>query len=157
MTETSDPPFYSRHVRSYLMISRILVPMDDSEMAQRALEYALENHPDAEVTVLHVVGEPSPMMGAVTGLALEDDLEAAAEERAEMVFDRARDLAATHDVEITTEVQLGHPTRAILNRADDLDVVVIGSHGGSVTDRLVVGNVAQKVFRRSPVPVIAVR
>jgi nucleotide-binding universal stress UspA family protein len=42
------------------MISRILVPMDDSEMAQRALEYALENHPDAEITVLHVVGEPSP-------------------------------------------------------------------------------------------------
>jgi hypothetical protein len=32
------------------MISQILVPMDDSEMAQRALEYVLENHPGAEVT-----------------------------------------------------------------------------------------------------------
>jgi nucleotide-binding universal stress UspA family protein len=139
------------------MLSRILVPMDDSEMAQRALEYALENHPDAEITVLNVVGEPSPMFGAAMGLALEDDLEAAAEERAKEVFDRAREIAAEHDVEISTVVRVGQPTRAILNRADDFDAVVIGSHGGSVADRLYVGNVAQKVFRRAPVPVIVVR
>lgn len=43
------------------MLSRILVPMDDSEMAERALEYALENFSGAEIIVLHVVGEPSPM------------------------------------------------------------------------------------------------
>ena len=91
------------------------------------------------------------------GLALEDDLEAAAEERAKEVFDRAREIAAEHDVEISTVVRVGQPTRAILNRADDFDAVVIGSHGGSVADRLYVGNVAQKVFRRAPVPVIVVR
>jgi len=55
------------------MISRILVPMDDSEMAQRALRYALENHSDADITVLHVVGGPSLMGGEATGLALDDD------------------------------------------------------------------------------------
>lgn len=135
------------------MISRILVPMDDSEMAQHALEYALENHPDAEITVLHVVGEPSPWGGAATSLALEE----ATEERAEDVFDDAKELAAEYDVEITTEVQLGHPARAIVNSADDFDAVVIGSHGGSLVDRLVVGNVAQKVVRNSPVPVIVAR
>jgi len=139
------------------MLSQILVPMDDSEMAQRALEYALENHPDAEVTVLHVVGGPSPLGGAATALALAEDIEAAAEERSEEVFDDAREIAAEYDVEITTEVQLGHPARAILNRADDFDAVVLGSHGGSLADRLVVGNVAQKVFRNSPVPVVIAR
>lgn len=139
------------------MISRILVPMDDSEMAQRALEYALENHPKAEITVLHVAGGPSAMGGAATEIALEDDFEEAAEEHAKKVFDRARELAAEHDVEINTDVQLGHPTRAILNRAHDFDVVVIGSHSGSVSDRLFVGNIAEKVFRRSPVSVIVVR
>lgn len=131
--------------------------MDDSEIAQRALEYALENHPDAEITVLHVVGGPSPMGGAATGLALEDDLEVAAEEQAEAVFEQAKEMATAHDVEITTDVQLGHPVRAILNRAGDFDAVVIGTHGGSVADRLFIGNVAQKVFRRSPVTVIVVR
>lgn len=131
--------------------------MDDSEMAQEALEYALENHPDADITVLHVVGEPSPMWGEATRLALEDDLEEAAEDLAEAVFIPARELAAEYDVEIDTEVRLGTPVRAILNRAEDFDVIVIGSHGGSVADRLFVGNVAQKVFRRSPVPVVVVR
>jgi nucleotide-binding universal stress UspA family protein len=139
------------------MTSRILVPMNDSEMAQRALAHALEHHPGAEITVLNVVGEPSSMGGLATELALENDLERAAEERAETVFDRARDLAAEYDVEIETEVQLGHPTRAILNRADDFDVIVIGSHSGSIADRLFVGNVAQKVLRQSPVPVTVVR
>jgi len=139
------------------MISRVLVPMDESEMARKALEYALENHRDAEITVLHVAGGPSPWGGAATSLALEEDIEAAAEERAKEVFDDARELAAEYGVEVSTEVQLGHPARTILNRADDFDAVVIGSHGGSLADRLVVGNVAQKVFRNSPVPVIVAR
>lgn len=54
--ETSDSLFDPRPDCSYHMISRILVPAEGSEMAQQALEYALENHPNAEVTVLHVVG-----------------------------------------------------------------------------------------------------
>jgi nucleotide-binding universal stress UspA family protein len=139
------------------MVSRILVPMDDSEMARRALEYALETHPDAEVTVLHVVGGPSLMGGEATGLALKDDPDSAAAERAEAVFAPARELAAEYDVEVDTEVEFGHPARAILNRVGEYDAVVLGSHGGSVADRLLVGNVAQKVFRRSPVPVTVVR
>jgi len=139
------------------MISRILVPMDDSEMAQRALEYALETHPDTDITVLHVVGGPSPMMGTAMGLVLEDDLEEAAEGKAKQVLDRARELAAEHDVEITVDVQVGQPTRAILDQADDFDMIVIGSHEGSVVDRLFVGNVAQKVFRQSPVTFTDVR
>lgn len=139
------------------MPSRILVPMDDSEMALEALEYALENHPDAGITVLHVVGEPTPMWGKATGLALEDDLEEAAGELGERVFAAARDRAAQFDVEIDTEVRVGNPARAILNEADEFDAIVIGSHGGSLTDRLLVGDVAAKVFRRSPVPVTVVR
>ncbi|UTF52532.1 universal stress protein [Natronosalvus rutilus] len=139
------------------MISRVLVPVDDSEMAEHALEHALEVYPNAEVTVLHVVGEPSPMWGEAAGLALADDLEAAAEACAEPVLERAAVIAADHGREITTTVQLGHPARAIVNQAEDYDVVVLGSHGGSLVDRVIVGNVAETVFRRSPVPVTVVR
>lgn len=139
------------------MISRVLVPMDDSEMAEHALEYALEAHPDAEITVLHIVGEPSPMMGKAVGLALEDDFEEAAEEHASDVLDRAREIAKEHDVKIETDVAWGNPAKAIINQAADFDTVVVGSHGGSLTERLFVGNVAQKVFRHSPVPVTVVR
>lgn len=139
------------------MVSRVLVPMDDSEMAEHALEYALEVHPDAEITVLHVVGEPSAMMGAAVGLALADDIEETAKEHARPVLDRAREIAAEYDVEIETDVQLGHPVRTILNRAEEVDTVVLGTHGGSLADRLFVGNVTTKVFHRSPVPVTVVR
>lgn len=139
------------------MVSRVLVPMDDSEMAERALTYALDAHPDAGITVLHVVGEPSPMMGEAASLVLEDEFERVAEEHAEAVLDRARGVAADRGVDVETEVGYGNPSRAILNRAADFDAVVIGSHGGSLADRLFVGNVAERVLHRSPVPVTVVR
>lgn len=45
----------------------------------------------------------------------------------------------------------------IINRAEGFDTVVIGSHGGSLANRLFVGSVAENVVRRSPVPVTVVR
>ncbi|WP_049890221.1 universal stress protein [Natronorubrum sulfidifaciens] len=141
------------------MISRVLVPMDGSEMSEHALEYALEAYPTAEITVLRVVGEPSPMWGEASGLALADNLEEAAQNLAEPTFARARELVADADgdADLETAVELGHPVRSIINRADDYDTVVIGSHGGTVADRLYVGNVAKQVVHRSPTPVVVVR
>ncbi|QLH82608.1 universal stress protein [Halosimplex pelagicum] len=141
------------------MVSRVLVPMDGSEMSERALEYATGVYPDAEFTVLHVVGEPSPLWGKAAGIAVADDIDAAAREHAEPIFERARAIVdkADGDIALDTEVALGHPVRAIINRAGEYDTVVIGSHGGTVAERLFVGNVAEKVFRRSPVPVVTVR
>jgi len=142
------------------MVERILVPMDDSDHAEQSLAYVLENFRDAEVTVLHVVGVPSMMMGEATALALADDIEAAAEERAEAVFERARRLAADHDREIDTIVDVGHPARSIIHRASEYDTVVIGAHGadrGRATRRFLVGNVAEAVSKRAPVTVVLVR
>jgi len=139
------------------MTERVLVPMDGSDMAERALEYAFENHEGATITVLHVAGAPSPMMGGRTGLALDSDPEAAAKEAAAEVFDRAREMAEGHDVTIETDVAWGNPAKLIVDRADGFDAVVVGSHSGSVADRLFVGNVTQKVVRHSPVPVTVVR
>lgn len=142
------------------MIERVLVPMDSSEMAGEALEYALAVHPDAEITVYHVVGVPTMLMGEAVGLALADDLEAQAEKRADVVFEEAREIAAEYDVEIETAVGLGHPVRAILEFAEGYDAVVMGSHGRhseNIAREYLVGNVAKEVFRRSPVPVTSVR
>lgn len=139
------------------MTKRILVPMDDSEMAQHALRHALEFFPGADITVLHVVGTPSSMLGSATGFALEDDLEEAADEAAEPALDLARDIASEYDHGLSTRVQVGHPVRAILNAAEDFDAIVVGSHGGSLADRLFVGNVTEKIVRQSPIPVTVAR
>ena len=139
------------------MLSRLLVPMDDSEMSKRALKYALEHHPDADITVMHVVGAPSSMMGAAAGLALADNLEEAAHEHAREILDGAREIADEYGREVDTDVEVGSPARAILRRAEEYDAVVIGSHGGTLAERLLIGNTARTVFNRSPVPVTAVR
>ena len=47
--------------------------------------------------------------------------------------------------------------KVIVKRAGDFDAVVIGSHAGSLAERLFVGDIAKTVFRRSPVPVTVVR
>jgi len=139
------------------MVSRVLVPMDDSEMAERALRHALETYPDAEITVLHVVGEPSGMMGEATRLALADDMKATADDLASDVLDRAESVAEEYAAEIDTSIEMGHPARAIVNRAGDFDMVVIGTHGGKLSDQMFVGDIAKRVFRRSPASVTVIR
>ncbi|WP_338739601.1 universal stress protein [Haloplanus salilacus] len=139
------------------MIARVLVPMDDSEMAGRALRYALEVFPEAEITVLHVSGGPSPMMGEATEIALSEDPEGVADDHAVDALDRARTVATEYDAEITTEVRVGHPVRTILDRAEEFDGIVLGSHSGGLMERLFVGNVAETVVRKSPIPVTVVR
>ncbi|GGJ16700.1 hypothetical protein GCM10008995_28270 [Halobellus salinus] len=142
------------------MASRILVPMDDSKLAGQALEYALDNFSDADVTVIHVVGVPSSLMGEAAGLALEDNIEEAAAERAEPAFERAREIANERDREIDTIVGVGHPARNIVGRAENYDTIVLGAHGADrsrMVRRFLVGNVAETVSKRAPIPVIIVR
>jgi len=139
------------------MIERILIPMDGSEMSEQALEYALENHPDASITVLYVAGEPSPMMGKAMRIAMGTDINEAAQEVAEEILSPAREIAADYDAEIDTAIGLGNPARQILNRAGDYDAVMMGSHGGELRSSLLMGNVASKVSSRAPVPVTLVR
>jgi nucleotide-binding universal stress UspA family protein len=131
--------------------------MDDSEMSERALRHAFDTYPDAEITVLHVVGEPTKMMGEAARLVLSDDIEAAADDLASEVLARAESVAEEYDTAIDTTIEMGHPARAIVNRAGEFDMVVIGTHGGSLSDRLFVGDVARRVFRRSTAPVTVVR
>jgi nucleotide-binding universal stress UspA family protein len=139
------------------MDSHVLVAMDGSEVAEEALRYALEEHPDAEITVLTVVGGPSAMFGQATAIALADDPEQSMQEHAQPVFERAREIAAEYDTDVSLTVETGHPARKILARADEFDSVVLGSHDGALSGWLLVGNVAEKVSGQASVPVTVVR
>lgn len=130
--------------------------MNGSEMAEQALKFALETYPAAEIAVLNVIGVPTWQMGGAAGLALSDDPSKAAETQTKEVFERARELAATYDIEITTIVETGSPSEAIVRQAENFDTVVIGSHERGLSSRLLVGNVAAAVTRRSSVPVTVV-
>jgi len=139
------------------MVSRVLVPMDDSEMADAALAFALSAFPSAAVTVLHVAGGPTSYMGEAMSLAVADDVDEAVADRAEPVFERARAIADDAGRAITTEIELGSPAKTIIDHAEGFDLVVLGSHSSSLASRILLGNVAETVARDAPVPVTIVR
>lgn len=141
---------------------RVLVPFDSSEMSTRALETACEEHPDAEIHVLHAIdlggaGYGTQPEGGWAG-HVESWYETAREE-ADGLLDGARETAAEYDVEIETHAAVGPPARTIVEFVEDEGVgrVVVGSHGRSGVSRILLGSVAETVVRRSPVPVLVVR
>ncbi|NGM67476.1 universal stress protein [Natronolimnobius sp. AArcel1] len=141
------------------MTTRVLVPMDGSEPAETALEHAFEFHPDAAVTVLHVVELEGSTLSVGDGLGFDSDVQQDMESQADEVFDRAREIAseASYEAALETKTGVGDPTRSIIDAADDVDIIVIGSQGRHGAARLLLGSVAETVARRAPVPVTVVR
>ncbi|WP_324760677.1 universal stress protein [Haloarcula sp. GH36] len=71
----------------------------------------------------------------------------------------AREIASEHGAEIKTDRMRGRPDRAIVKylEENEYDLVVLGSHGRDGVARVLLGSVAEKVVRRSPIPVLVVR
>ncbi|NIS29917.1 MAG: universal stress protein [Actinobacteria bacterium] len=142
------------------MTEHVLVPHDGSPQAADALEHALREYPDADLTVLHVI-DPTDT-GYSAGAMFPDFSEQwyeAAKDRAAEIFEHATEVAADHGGEVRTARELGRPSRQIVEYADEhgVDHVVIGSHGRTGVSRILLGSVAETVARRSPVPVTVVR
>ena len=142
------------------MVKRLLVPIDGSDPADAALEFALEEYPDADITLLSVIDPTDVGYGSIEAApSTFEHLQENAEERTQNVLDEASNRAADHGVEVTTETVIGMPARAIVEWAEnnDMDGIVIGSHGREGVTRVLLGSVAESVVRRSPVPVTVVR
>lgn len=136
----------------------ILVPVDGSEYSENALEYAIDHHPDAEIIALHVMDLPDGYFAAFTNdresLPQVEDEKAEAEALLEDVASKAEELGA----KIRTDVEGGNPADGILSYVADneIDEIVIGSRGLSGVGRIMFGSTAEKVVRRSEVPVTVV-
>ena len=141
------------------MGTHILVPVDGSEQAGNACAFVAEEFPEASVTLIHVINP------AEAGYSIEASLPSASEEWYESQKDNAEsifeDLAAEYfpDQEVETTVEVGKPTRVIVEYAGEngVDQIVMGSHGRSGVSRILLGSVAETVVRRSPVPVTVTR
>ncbi|SEP82057.1 universal stress protein [Natrinema salaciae] len=142
------------------MAPRILVPFDDSDPADDALEHAFELFPDGEFVVLTVVDTAS--LPFIPNTADEADRPAETEELladAAERLGRAESIADDRGVAIETQARIGTPAQEVLEYAErrPIDHVVIGSHGRSGVARILLGSVAEVVVRHSPVPVTVVR
>lgn len=137
---------------------KVLVPLDDSELARAALEHAVTTFPDAEFVVVHVINPSVSAYSDDPPYNFQRAVEAE-EEAADRLFEMAREVATEHDVPITTETLVGSPARGIVECAEENNVgqIIIGSHGRSGLSRVLLGSVAENVVRRAPVPVTVVR
>ncbi|KYH25732.1 universal stress protein [Halalkalicoccus paucihalophilus] len=142
------------------MDERILVPVDESDQSRAALGYAIDAFPDSSIAVVHAI-DPRDFRtyGGVEGWI---DMEQLAEQQrahAERLVEDAREQAAERDITVETNVVTGKPARVIVDYAEDNDIdhVIMGSHGRSGVSRVLLGSVAERVVRRSPVPVTIVR
>jgi nucleotide-binding universal stress UspA family protein len=140
-------------------ITRILCPVDYSEFSRHALDCAVgvARWYDAALTALHVVPPittslPASGEGLYPALVFSpEDLQQFRDEL--NVFVGAPDVRA-----LDTQVVQGTATAEVLRLATDLpaDLVVMGTHGRSGFERLMLGSVTERVLRRSPCPVLTV-
>ncbi|WP_336000700.1 universal stress protein [Halorientalis halophila] len=136
---------------------RILVPTDGSEGSEAAIAAAtdLATHYGATLHGLSVV-DTTVMAPEIQFDRIADELHV----RASDAVERVATAAAESGVEGTeTAVMEGRPYDAIRTYADEneIDLVVMGTHGRSGIDRYLLGSVAEKVVRTSTVPVLTVR
>ena len=135
----------------------IMLPTDGSSGAAAAIEPtgALASATDATVHLVSVVDTRS--LGIDVGSSvIVDELESVATDAVETASDRLSELGVGT---VETAIAHGIPYRAILEAIEDADVdlVVIGTHGRTGIDRYLLGSVAEKLVRTSPVPVMTVR
>ncbi|AQL44367.1 universal stress protein UspA [Halorientalis sp. IM1011] len=137
------------------MYDSILVPTDGSDTAQAAVDHAIDHAKryDATLHTLYVVEEPPIDEGDAPEVL--DAIESTGERAIQDVIDAAR---AADVGTVEGSVAEGAPYRAILEYVDqnDIDLVVMGTHGRTGLDRYLLGSVTEKVVRSAPVPVLTV-
>src|SRR6056297_2076044 len=100
------------------MVKRLLVPIDGSDPADAALEFALEEYPDADITLLSVIDPTDVGYGSIEAApSTFEHLQETAEERTEQVLESAKSAAEEAGVDVTTETVIGMPSRAIVEWA----------------------------------------
>ena len=140
---------------------RILVPTDFSAQAEAALNYGkmLAETCGASLLVLHVIEDPLPGFKMPDGVcpikAIKKQLESESAEQLEKLL--TSEERQKFRAELTAE--WGIPYAKVLEFAStrQADLIVMGTHGRGAIERLVMGNVAERVVRLAPCPVLTIR
>lgn len=141
------------------MFKHILVPTDFSPSSDAAIDAAIDlaRRFDAKVTLLHVWQLPVyPYVEAMLNLsALASEVERGATEALEKQLQQVR----ARFPGVQSVVQMGLPWQAIIElvKTQQVDLIVMGTHGRRGFDHLILGSVTERVVRLSPVPVLTIR
>lgn len=132
-----------------LQLSKILCPTDFSDTSDKAVRYAIAfaRRVDAHVRFLHI-SEPNGM-----NRSSEEDSDRSDAFSAILMAEKKKGLSA--DIKFVN----GDPTDAIIRQAHEwhADLIIMGSHGRTGIARIMMGSVAEAVFRSAAVPVLIVK
>ena len=144
------------------MFKHLLVPIDGSPISELAVDKAigLAKAFASKVTIIYVV-DPYPFTGVGTDFAYgQSQYMNAAKAAATDALATARKQMEAAGVALQTATIEAHTVwRGIIRAADSggADLIVMGSHGRSGIEKLVLGSVAQKVVTNTQLPVLLVR
>ncbi len=142
-------------------MKKILVPVDFSDYSKHALKYAIEfaKHFDAELILISVI---EPMiypadfsMGQVAIPATDQNLS----ERVEEELKNLDEKEIAGKVKSKRIIKSGKPFFEINEtaREEDVDLIIIATHGHTGVEHLLFGSTAEKVVRKAPCPVLTLR
>lgn len=155
-----------KYVRSLKTINKILVPIDESEEANKAAEFAADLAKDvgAEVLVITVISMPrffSPILNmpqnqTITKKLLEDEEKYVKSYMTPIVEHLSKTGVKASSKIVKTDISV---VNAIRNTADDeeADLIVIGSTGMTAVKRVLLGSISSGVVTHAHCPVLVVR
>jgi nucleotide-binding universal stress UspA family protein len=145
-------------------ITRIVAPIEDSELSRAALPMAaaLSKATNAPVTVINVVVPSTDvstiypgMIGTVPTSAFESAQERMTAD-AKAVVDQAVSALKGNGVEASGEIYQGGAANSIISALQPGDVIVLSSHARSGLARWVIGSTSMKLIRNGQAPVVIV-
>src|ERR1700751_4532731 len=138
-----------KEVTKRISISKILVTTDFSEVSDRALDYAiaLARRYDARIYLTHVI-TPDPFQFAEPQLAQAtyEKIRQAAEEGITDILISGKRRRVPHEV-VMEEGNVWPYLESLIVR-NEIDLVVVGTHGRGKFQKLLIGSVAEEIFRK---------
>ena len=147
------------------MLNHVLVPLDSSDLAEEALDYARQvTGPGGKITLMMVVIAPEYVTSGFYPVPFEYQIENYETIRTNRIAE-ARDYLLkvanrlkAHDIEVEYAILVGDPAACIVEQADSLavDAIAMSTHGRSGISRWIFGSVTQKVLSATARPVLVV-
>ena len=139
----------------FIGIQRILVAFDASPHAEHALDVALSMAANmkAKLFVITVIRAPEPAESAEFHAVLEEG-----QQRYEKCFIPLRERAKQQDIELETDIVLGHLAEQIIHKADTIQasLIVMGKRSHTILHRWMLGSNSVRALRYAHCPVMIV-
>ena len=141
-------------------MKRILVPVDFSKHAEDALKLAAQiaKKNKCEIFLLHMLELPGQMSDAITGGSGIPEVMLFIK-KANETLQKIMESPFLDGISVTEAVQFERASHGILSfsKKNKIDLIIMGSHGSSGIDEVLIGSNTEKVVRLSDIPVLVVK